>query len=108
MEYFVIRIHSIYFLISDNRLLDTTFELKSLNLKLSVENEQLRSGSNAPANGSNAAAAAKISQMESKLLMQQEQLTDLHKRKGENAQMIIDLNLKLEKQSKLLGDRESR
>ncbi|XP_031630954.1 autophagy-related protein 16 isoform X4 [Contarinia nasturtii] len=91
----------------NNRLLDTTYELKSLNLKLSVENEQLRSGSTAPSNGTSAASAAKISHLESKLLAQQEQLTDLHKRKGENAQMIIDLNLKLEKQNKLLGEREA-
>lgn len=98
----------IVLLFTDNRLLDTTYELKSLNLKLSVENEQLRTGSVAPSNGTSAAAAAKISQLESKLLTQQEQLTDLHKRKGENAQMIIDLNLKLEKQNKLLGERETR
>lgn len=93
---------------ADNRLLDTAHELKALNLKLSVENEQLRSGISAPSNGTSAAAAAKISQLESKLLTQQEQLTDLHKRKGENAQMIIDLNLKLEKQNKLLVEREAR
>lgn len=73
-----------------------------------MENEQLRSGIATPSNGTSAAAAAKISQLESKLLTQQEQLTDLHKRKGENSQMIIDLNLKLEKQNKLLADRESR
>lgn len=73
-----------------------------------MENEQLRSGIATPSNGTSAAAAAKISQLESKLLTQQEQLTDLHRRKGENAQMIIDLNLKLEKQNKLLADREAR
>lgn len=72
-----------------------------------MENEQLRSGGVVSSNGTSAASAAKISQLESKLLAQQEQLTDLHKRKGENAQMIIDLNLKLEKQNKLLGERES-
>lgn len=89
-------------------MLDAAHELKTLNLKLSVENEQLRSGIAAPSNGTSAAAAAKISQLESKLVAQQEQLTDLHGRKGENAQMIIDLNLKLEKQNKLLAERESR
>lgn len=73
-----------------------------------MENEQLRSGTATSSNGTSAAAATKISQLESKLLAQQEQLTDLHKRKGENAQMIIDLNLKLEKQNKLLGERETR
>lgn len=92
----------------DNRLLDQTYELKSLNLKLSVENEQIRSGNVGSSNGTSAMATAKISQLETKLLAQQEQLTDLHKRKGENSQMIIDLNLKLEKQTKLLGEREHR
>lgn len=77
-------------------------------MKLSVENEQIRTGNAGPSNGTSAAAIAKISQLENKLLTQQEQLTELHKRKGENAQMIIDLNLKLEKQTKVLGERETR
>lgn len=77
-------------------------------MRLSVENEQIRTGNGGSSNGTSAVATAKISQLESKLLTQQEQLTELHKRKGENAQMIIDLNLKLEKQTKLLGERETR
>lgn len=95
-------------LISDNRLSDTIVELKALNLKLSVENEQIRSGVITSANGGGAAAASKISQLESKLLTQQEQLTELHKRKGENSQMIVDLRLSLDKQEKLLSEKEAR
>lgn len=38
----------------------------------------------------------KISTLEQKLLVQQEELTELHRRRGENAQMIIDLNSKLQ------------
>lgn len=38
----------------------------------------------------------KISTLEQKLLVQQEELTELHRRRGENAQMIIDLNAKLQ------------
>lgn len=92
----------------DNRLFDTNYELQNLNLKLSVENEQLRSGAHSSNNGSGAVAAAKISQLENKLLMQQEELTELHKRKGENSQMIVDLSLNLDKQKKLLAEKDTR
>lgn len=92
----------------DNRLFDTNYELQKLNLKLSVENEQLRSGSHLSNNSGGAAVAAKISQLENKLLTQQEELTELHKRKGENSQMIVDLSMKLDKQNKLLTQKDSR
>lgn len=100
--------HYLSHLILDNRLFDTNYELKNLNLKLSVENEQLRSGAHSTNNGSGAVAAAKISQLENKLLTQQEELTGLHKRKGENSQMIVDLSLKLDKQNKVLTEKEAR
>lgn len=94
---------------ADNRLSDVNHELTTLNLKLSVENEQLRSGLGGTTGGGNSAAtAAKISQLENKLLTQQEELTELHKRKGENSQMIVDLSLKLEKQNKILAEKETR
>lgn len=95
--------------ILDNRLSDAIVELKALNLKLSVENEQIRSGTiSSIGAGGGAAAASKISQLESKLLTQQEQLTELHKRKGENSQMIVDLRLSLDKQEKLLSEKEAK
>jgi autophagy-related protein 16-1 len=46
--------------------------------------------------------------LEKKLLAQQEELTDLHKRKGENSQNIIDLNQKLTDQQKVLNDKETK
>lgn len=73
-----------------------------------MENEQLRSGGSAAANSTHNASAAKIQALEKRLLTQQEELTDLHKRKGENSQMIVDLNIKLEKQNRLLADRDAR
>lgn len=33
-------------------------------------------------------------------------MTDLHKRKGENSQMIVDMNAKLTEQTKILADKE--
>lgn len=93
--------------ILDNRLLDTTTQLKQENLRISVENEQLRTGGGTIGSDS-AVHNHKISALEKKLLIQQEELTDLHKRKGENAQMIVDLNIKLEKQTKTLNEKEFR
>lgn len=92
----------------DNRLYDTTNQLKAVNLKLSVENEQLRNGNTLIGNGTSAASASKISSLEKRVLSQQEELTELHRRKGENSQMIVDLNIKLEKQNHLLIDKDTR
>lgn len=86
-------------------------QLKSDNLKLSVENEQLRSalstGGGIGGKDSTAAQLA-IAAMEKKLLAQQEELTELHKRKGENSQLIVDLNIKMEKQQQLIAEKEKR
>lgn len=73
-----------------------------------MENEQIRSGTITSISAGGAAAVSKISQLESKLLTQQEQLTELHKRKGENAQMIVDLRLSLDKQERLLFEKEAK
>lgn len=90
--------------IIDNRLIDHVAQLKSDNLKLSVENEQLRNAVSTGGTGPNVAIAT----LEKKLLAQQEELTDLHKRKGEHSQMIVDLNLKVEQQKELLSEKEHR
>ncbi|KAH8341855.1 hypothetical protein KR059_002490 [Drosophila kikkawai] len=86
----------------NNRLIDHVAQLKSDNLKLSVENEQLRSAVSTGGTGSNVAIAT----LEKKLLSQQEELTELHKRKGENSQMIVDLNQKVEQQRIMISERE--
>uniref|UniRef100_A0A1A9UM85 WD_REPEATS_REGION domain-containing protein n=1 Tax=Glossina austeni TaxID=7395 RepID=A0A1A9UM85_GLOAU len=97
-------------ILQNNRLLDNVTQLKADNLKISVENEQLRAafatGGKGNGKDSNAAQIA-IAAVEKKLLAQQEELTDLHKRKGENSQMIVDLNLKVEKQQLIIKEKES-
>lgn len=50
----------------------------------------------------------KISTLEQKLLLQQEELTELHRRRGENAQMIIDLNAKLQLNEQTLTSKNHR
>lgn len=99
------------FLLLDNRLLDNVAQLKSDNLKISVENEQLRTaistGGGIGGKDSTAAQLA-IAALEKKLLAQQEELTGLHKRKGENSQLIVDLNVKMEKQQQIIASKEQR
>lgn len=50
----------------------------------------------------------RIQLLEQKLLAQQEELTELHRRKGEHSQQIIDLNIKLQEKEKFLSMKEIR
>lgn len=95
----------------DNRLFDAANVLRSENLQLSVQIEKLRL-ENGHAGTSVSSAETKlhekIQHLEQKLLSQQEELTELHRRKGENAQQIIDLNAKLHEKEKQLAMKEVR
>lgn len=50
----------------------------------------------------------RIQHFEQKLLAQQEELTELHRRKGDHVQQIIDLNTKLQEKEKLLSSKDLR
>ncbi|KAF2902558.1 hypothetical protein ILUMI_03633, partial [Ignelater luminosus] len=98
-----------------NKLFDNADALRSENLQLSLQNERLRLESVSLANTSAAGNTTtsidsrlneRIQHLEQKLLAQQEELTELHRRKGENAQQIIDLNVKLQEKEKLLASKE--
>lgn len=87
--------------------------MKSENVKLVVENDKIRNGlsTNGTGGGNNNAAAASavnVQMLEKKILAQQEELTELHKRKGENSQMIIDLNVKLTEQQKQIVEKDTK
>lgn len=58
--------------------------------------------------GGDSVYSEKISALEQKLLVQQEELTELHRRRGENAQMIIDLNAKLQLTEQTLTSKNNR
>uniref|UniRef100_A0A0A1WGN6 Autophagy-related protein 16 n=1 Tax=Zeugodacus cucurbitae TaxID=28588 RepID=A0A0A1WGN6_ZEUCU len=93
-------------ILQNNRLIDQASQLKAENLKISVENEQLRTALSTGGGKDATGAQLAIAALEKKLLAQQEELTDLHKRKGENSQMIVDLNLSVEKQKKLIAEKD--
>ncbi|KAG8337899.1 hypothetical protein J6590_012449 [Homalodisca vitripennis] len=94
-------------LVTDNQLFDTTLSLRNENLQLTIQNEKLRQGSQSPSiyGGSD---FSKISALEHKILSQQEELTELHKRRGENAQLLIDLNNKMQEKDKKIEAADKR
>ena len=77
---------------SHQRLTERASALSSENLQLKYITERLREagGGAGAAGGASETAQAAISALEKKLLTRQEELTELHKSKGENAQLIID------------------
>lgn len=98
------------FIVSDNRFFDTILQLRQDNLKLSVENEKIRTGGAGSGQSSTGGgdSSIKVQTLEKKLMAQQEELTDLHKRKGENSQLIVDLNVKVAEVTKQLLDKEQQ
>lgn len=96
----------------ENKLFETSAALRNENLQLSLQNEKLRveglSNTSASTSTNDTRLNERIQQLESKLLMRQEELTELHKRKGENAQQIIDLNVKVQEKDKLLMAKDVR
>ncbi|XP_050547696.1 autophagy-related protein 16-like [Daktulosphaira vitifoliae] len=83
-----------------NKLYESSLLLRAQNSKL--ESQILRGNSSG-----DLMLTEKISTLEQKLLMQQEELTELHRRRGENAQRSIDLNAKLQQAEKLLLDKNN-
>uniref|UniRef100_A0ABD2W3E9 Autophagy-related protein 16 domain-containing protein n=1 Tax=Trichogramma kaykai TaxID=54128 RepID=A0ABD2W3E9_9HYME len=85
-----------------NRLFDNANTLRGENLQLSIANEKLRTeaASGVTGTGNNAA-------LEAKLLAQADELTMLHRRRGEHTQQIVDLNNKLQEAMKELQLKES-
>lgn len=86
--------------------------MKSENLQLSIQLEKLRQESfDAIKSGDGSSDVRTVTSeqlltLEQKLLAQQEELTEIHKKRGENAQMIVDLNNALAEKEKLLNIKE--
>lgn len=78
-----------FFFFLDNKLYDSSLLLRAQNVQL--ESQIIRGNATG-----DLMLSEKVSTLEQKLLVQQEELTELHRRRGENAQMIIDLNTKLQ------------
>lgn len=98
------------FLFSDNRLFDNANALRCENLQLTIQNEKLQAmGVSSKGSSSDCKIHdQRLQTLEQKLLTQQEELTELHRRKGENAQQIIDLTKKLQEKEKQLAALDTR
>ncbi|KAK0083678.1 hypothetical protein PV326_006620 [Microctonus aethiopoides] len=88
-----------------NRLFEIANTLRTENLQLTISIEKLRcdiaSGCGGTGNNTNNTA------LEARLLAQAEELTMLHRRRGEHAQKIVDLNNKMQELIKDLHSKES-
>ncbi|XP_058791192.1 autophagy-related protein 16-1 isoform X3 [Phymastichus coffea] len=85
-----------------NRLFDNANTLRGENLQLSISNEKLRCELTSCTPGTAANAA-----LEAKLLAQADELTTLHRRRGEHTQQIVDLNNRLQEITKELHAKEA-
>ncbi|KAL0832082.1 hypothetical protein ABMA28_001568 [Loxostege sticticalis] len=85
-----------------SRLFDNVNTLRNENLQLTLVNERIRySSSDNGLSSGGGGTNERIQALEQKILVQQEELTSLHRRRGESAQQIINLNTQvhdLEKQ----------
>ncbi|XP_018564835.1 autophagy-related protein 16-1 [Anoplophora glabripennis] len=97
-------------ILQHNKVFDNSNRLYLENLQLSIQNEKLKTeGGGLGANSSSVSdlrLQEKIQQLEQKLLANAEELTQLHRRKGENSQQIIDLNALLQEKEKLLATKD--
>lgn len=96
-----------------SKLFEQVASLKSKNVQLTLETERLKAENlslqiRADSGGGGVSSNERTTQLEQKLYRLQEELTDLHKRKGENAQMIIDLTNAMKEKEKELQLKDSK
>lgn len=91
-----------------NRLFDAVSELRHDNLSLTLQNEKLRQeGLQSGPGSSDSRGSEKSSVLEQKIYNLQEELTNLHRRKGEHTQQIVDLTYKVTEAEKNLATKEN-
>jgi autophagy-related protein 16 len=90
--------------IAAHRMLERNYELKSENLAITVENEKLRKGVEI----GDPSVVHRMQALEKKMIEKQEELMELHKRKGDHQQLIIDLNAKVGDLQKQLEQKNLR
>ncbi len=87
-------------------LLEKADVLDAENKQLRFNYERLKVEAAAGGGSAEAAAnAAEVAELRAKLLKLQEELTDLHRRKGENAQQVIDLSAAAKDLERQLGEK---
>ncbi|XP_064615207.1 autophagy-related protein 16-1-like [Liolophura sinensis] len=94
---------------AQNKLFENAAVLKAQNVQLTVEVERLKEENlTLTLRGDSVGGSEKTQALEQKLYKQQEELTELHRKTGHNAQQIIDLNNALQEKEKELQQRDSK
>ncbi|XP_069104031.1 autophagy-related protein 16-1-like [Argopecten irradians] len=99
---------------SHNKLFENSTSLKSKNVHLTLETEKLKEENLSlqikveSGGGGGGGNSEKNSNLEHKLYKLQEELTELHRKRGENAQQLIDLNTALQEKEKELQAKDNR
>ncbi|XP_074032215.1 autophagy-related 16 [Leptinotarsa decemlineata] len=99
-------------IVQHNKIFENLNTLYSENLQLSIQIEKLKTegpgSSGSISNYSEVRYQERIQQLEQKLLSQAEELAELHRRKGENSQQIIDLTAAIQEKDKAIASRDVR
>ncbi|XP_005111845.1 autophagy-related protein 16-1 [Aplysia californica] len=94
---------------TNNRLQQQSSHLHSQNVHLQVEIERLKEENlSGQIRGEPGSGGHNTHALEQKLYKLQEELTELHKKRGENAQQIIDLNALLQEKERELQNKDNQ
>ncbi|XP_076045943.1 autophagy-related 16 [Oratosquilla oratoria] len=101
-----------------NRVFEQSERLRSENFTLTLQTEKLRQenvqlqgqvgSSGGEAGGAEGGTSQVVQALEQKVYKLQEELTDLHRRKGENAQQLVELNQCLQERDKILATKDNK
>ncbi|CAG5125400.1 unnamed protein product, partial [Candidula unifasciata] len=93
---------------TNNKLQDLSSQLQSRNVHLQVEVDMLREdGGDQHTRQGSMGNSSTVHALEQKLYRLQEELTEMHKKRGENAQAIINLNVLLQEKEREIHRKES-
>ncbi|XP_070172903.1 autophagy-related protein 16-1-like isoform X2 [Littorina saxatilis] len=98
-------------ILANNKLLEITGTLKGKNAQLQAEQDQLKAENfqlAVKADSGGSGGGERTHALEQKLYRLQEELTELHKKRGENSQQIIDLRNQLQEYEKELSIKEAK
>ncbi|XP_076454053.1 autophagy-related protein 16-1-like [Babylonia areolata] len=98
-------------ILANNKLLELSTTLKGKNSQLQTDYERLKAENfqlAVKADSGGQGGGEKTHALEQKLYRLQEELTELHKKRGENAQQIIDLKNSLQEREKELSIKEAK
>lgn len=87
---------------------EATAKLQQEKSQLMLQNEKLRQDAGVGGAAGGEYSSAEVQELKSKIFKLQEELTGLHRRKGENAQQVIDLTASVKEKEALLSEQAAQ